>query len=317
MEIINAALANKHENQDSCGQGSCGCHDEINNPAVNHGDFSEVEDDLQAAKRANDTPSEVPEIFVNGTEITEHSVLAEMQYHPAENKRQSMVKAAEYLIIGELIKQKARELGVDFNETTLDTQSEYELINQLIDIDCSAPEASEQECERFYQQNKAKFITSPLLEVRHILLSAAPDDVAERLRVKDVAEDMMHTIKHSPSSFDELVVSHSSCPSKAMKGNLGQISQGQTVPEFERHLFKATQGLIGYPIETRYGFHIVFVDRKVEGAELPYEYVKDKVKDYLDEKVQRKNIAQYIQQLIQAADIVGFNFNYEGLPLVQ
>lgn len=313
MEIINAAL--KQEQQHS----SCGHHhhDEIDNPAINHGEFSEVEEELQAAQRVDETVSEVPEIKVNGVEITEQSVLAEMQYHPAETKRQSMVKAAEYLIIGELIKQKARELGVSFNEMALDTQSEYELINQLIDIDCNIPAASDTECERFYLQNREKFQTSPLLEVRHILLAAAPDNVSERMQTKDIADEMLQTLKNSPASFNELVVSHSACPSKAMKGNLGQVSQGQTVPEFERHLFKAEVGLIDYPIESRYGFHLVFVDRKVEGAQLPFDYVKDKVTEYLNEKVQRKNIAQYIQQLIQAADISGFNFDYDNSPLQQ
>ena len=310
MEIVNAAPTNKQNH-------SCDCSDDIENPAINHGDFSEVEDDLQAAKRSCNTPSEVPRILVNGIEITEHSVLAEMQYHPAETKRQSMVKAAEYLIIGELIKQKARQLGVAFNEMALDTQSEYTLINQLIDIDNSAPRASEEECERFYQQNKSKFTTSPLLEVRHILLAASPNDCEERLRVKDTAEELIQKISNLSSCFGELAQNYSACPSKAMKGNLGQITQGQTVPEFERQLFTAKVGLVQYPIETRYGFHIVSVDRKVEGTELPYHYVKDKVEEYLNEKVQRKNIAQYIEQLIQDADIVGFNFDYDGSPLVQ
>ncbi|WP_448210983.1 peptidylprolyl isomerase [Colwellia sp. MEBiC06753] len=313
MEIINAAPIAEHQHHHACD----GHHGEIDNPAINHGDFSEVEDELQAAKRVNDIPSEVPEITVNGKLITEQSVLAEMQYHPASSKRQSMVKAAEYLIIGELIKQKAQELNVPFNEIALDTQSEYELINQLIELEYASPVASTAECERFYQQNKQKFTTSPLLEVRHILLAAAPDDTNERMRLKDVADDMIQTLTNSPTSFNELVASHSACPSKAMNGNLGQISQGQTVPEFERQLFKAEQGLIQYPIESRYGFHIVIIDRKVAGVPLPFEYVKDKVMTYLNDKVQRKNIAQYIQQLIQDADISGFNFDYDGSPLVQ
>ena len=88
MEIINAAPVNEHKHHDDCG-----CHGDIENPAINHGDFSEVEDDLAAAKRANHVPSEVPEIRVNGVELSEQEVLAEMQYHPAETKRQSMVKA--------------------------------------------------------------------------------------------------------------------------------------------------------------------------------------------------------------------------------
>ncbi len=318
MEIINAAPSagpiTSEQHSSSCG---CSDHQEINNPAVNHGDFTEAEQELQAAQRAKEIPAEVPEILVNGVEITEVQVLGEMQYHPADSKRQSMVKAAEYLIIGELIKQKAQEVGIVSDPMSLDTSSEYHLINQLIDHERITPNASEDECLRFYQQNKQKFTTSPLVELRHILLAVSPDDVNERLRMKDVADAMITTIQGAPESFNELVTQHSACPSKAMGGNLGQVSQGQTVPEFERQIFKAEAGLINYPIESRYGFHIVLIERKIEGTALPFDYVQDKVSEYLNEKVKRKTIAQYIQQLIKAADIKGFNFDYEDSPLIQ
>ena len=61
----------------------------------------------------------------------------------------------------------------------------------------------------------------------------------------------------------------------------------------------AEEGLIPFAIESRYGFHVVMVDRRIEGVALPFEYVKDRIVGYLNEKVQRKATAQYIQILIQ------------------
>jgi peptidyl-prolyl cis-trans isomerase C len=98
---------------------------------------------------------------------------------------------------------------------------------------------------------------------------------------------------------------------------LGQLSRGQTVPEFERQLFTAELGVMKYPVESRYGFHVVSVDHKIEGKPLPYEAVRDKVAEYLEEKVHRKAVSQYIQALANEADIKGFDFVSTGSPLLQ
>jgi len=45
--------------------------------------------------------------------------------------------------------------------------------------------------------------------------------------------------------------------------------------------------------------------------------VKSRIEDYLNKKVERKAIAQYIQLLIADADIEGFDFNVSSSPLVQ
>ncbi len=54
--------------------------------------------------------------------------------------------------------------------------------------------------------------------------------------------------------------------------------------------------------------YVVDVLRKVEGELLPYEAVEIKINDYLNEKVRRKAIAQYIETLISAAAIEGYDF---------
>ncbi|GHF91985.1 peptidylprolyl isomerase [Thalassotalea marina] len=312
MEIINAAPQFDASIAHQCGEEDL----VVNNPAVNHGDFTEVEDELKEAQRKLNFPPEVPEIKVNGVEISEQQVLAEMQYHSAQSKRESMVKAAQYLIVNELVKQQALAKGV-YKKTEIENVNEHEMVQRLVSFEHQTPAASENECLRFYQQNKIKFRTSPLLEVRHILLASPPENVSERIQIKEIAQQLVIQLKKGEISFDDAVQRHSACPSKSTKGSLGQVSQGQTAPEFERQLFKANTGLINYPIESRYGFHIVYVDRKIAGSDLPFDYVKQRICDYLNEKVERKTIAQYIQNLINDAEIVGFNFDFDRSPLMQ
>ncbi len=59
------------------------------------------------------------------------------------------------------------------------------------------------------------------------------------------------------------------------------------------------------PIATRYGFHVIRLDRKHEGRTLPYEVVAGRIADYLRESVRRRADAQYIARLVSAARIEG------------
>ncbi len=312
MKIINAAPPHEGDLTEH----TCASHEttQVQNPAVHHGALQQHSYRQEFGYQPLDkdaSPPEVPEIRVNGVLIAENEVLSEVQHHPAETKREAMVKAAESLIIGELLRQKAVERQLISDDCEKHSAEEASALNALIEQEVSVPTATDAEQRRFYEANKDKFATSPLLEVRHILLAAAPDDIDERIALKAVADILIASLADEPSLFDELVQQHSTCPSKAQNGNLGQISKGQTVPEFESALFAAKEGLIDYPVESRYGFHIVMVDKKIEGQQLPYDYVREKVAQYLHDKVQRKATAHYIQTLIEQAEISGFNFDIQ------
>jgi peptidyl-prolyl cis-trans isomerase C len=98
---------------------------------------------------------------------------------------------------------------------------------------------------------------------------------------------------------------------------LGQVSKGQTVPELERVLMKLPLGLHLQPLESRYGIHIVEILERIDGQQLPFAAVQQRISDYLNEKVRRKAVAQYIQQLVSSAQIEGFDFNLNPSPLMQ
>lgn len=260
-----------------------------------------------------------PEITVNGKIIPTSNIDAEMQYHPAENRRQAMISAAESLILKEVVKQRAAELslpGIKLDDE-LDAEKEYLLVEQLLELDDTPPKATEEECQHYYDANPERFYSTPIVEVKHILLAADPQDLAFRNEQQQLAEQLIQQLNAKTAVFDELVEPYSDCPSKTIKGNLGQISQGQTVPEFQKVIFASAEGLIPFAIESRYGFHIALITKKIEGEKLPYEFAKEKIANYLQERVKRKAISQYLHRLVAEADIKGFAFDVEPMAIMQ
>lgn len=257
----------------------------------------------------------IPAICVNESEISGAHIAAEMQYHPADTQREAMLKAAEALIIGELLRQRARELDLPVSDNKV-VASDEDFIEALFAAEVDIPKASDEECLRYYQARPQRFMSSPLLELRHILIASAPDDIEGRMAGKEKAAVMLAALT-AGESFSALARAESACPSKDVGGSLGQISRGQTVPEFERQVFTALPGLVPRAIESRYGFHLVFVERNIPGTQLPFTAVKETIFTYLNEKVRAKATAQYIHTLIAAATIEGYDFGVSRSPLMQ
>jgi peptidyl-prolyl cis-trans isomerase C len=117
--------------------------------------------------------------------------------------------------------------------------------------------------------------------------------------------------------FAALARDRSDCrASAAQGGSLGQFSQGETVAEFERGLDRMKIGEIAV-VETRYGFHVVRLDHRVEGEQLPFEMAHDRIAAYLMETIERKALAQYVSILAGRADITGLALAASPSPLVQ
>ena len=193
---------------------------------------------------------------------------------------------------------------------------EEDIIQRLIDQEVATPEADDDSCRTYYRNNRCRFKTPDLIEASHILLIAPKEAVKQRRETKQQADILLDELKQG-ASFKKLAMAHSACPSKKEGGSLGQLTSGKTVAEFERQVFPLPQGLAPNPIETRYGYHIVRIDRKVEGKLLDYPYVKEKISNYLKARVQRKAVSQYIHHLAGEAKIQGFELEESDSPLLQ
>ena len=257
-----------------------------------------------------------PRIRVNGVLIEPEALALELQYHPAAEQSEAMFLAAQALVIRELLLQRGQELNLQV-ATAAGESADESALRALIEHEVVVPEADEAACEHFYQSNLTRFVSAPLLAARHILLECAPDDIEERITKREQAQALIAQLQEDPQRFGELAVGHSACPSKAQGGSLGQLSKGQTVPEFEKQLFRQPQGLVSQPLESRYGFHVVYVDQRIEGVQLPYDTVAQDIRRELYQRVWQKAVAQYLQTLVGAADIQGIQLEGATSPLVQ
>ena len=256
-------------------------------------------------------------ILVNGVVIERAAIGRETQNHPAAKPIDAWQAAARALVIRELLLQEARSRGVVSDplrdeEGRIETEEEA-IIRSLVERDVQVPRATDSECRRYYEQNRARFSSPALFEVRHILLIADPSDsdACERARVE--AQAIIAELVAAPHLFAEIAAVRSACPSASSGGNLGQISRGQTVPEFEAAIEQlATPGLCREPVETRYGFHVVDVERMIESIGLPFEAVRTRIAAWLDDRVWRTAQRHYIAELVSRATIVGIDLNVEG-----
>ncbi|VVO63616.1 Chaperone SurA [Pseudomonas fluorescens] len=273
---------------------------------------------------ADDAPAQLiasseqewPIISVNEVAITPEAMAQELQYHPAESREGAVYLSARALVIRELLQQRIAELGVAL-EIGAGENEEEAATRLLLEREVTVPQCDEETSLRYYENNRGRFHSAPLLAVRHILLECAPDDAEARSLAQVQAQILLERLAEFPGSFAELAVKYSACPSKAQGGSLGQISKDQTVPELERQLFTLAPGLAGKPLESRYGWHVISVDQRIEGKPLPYEVVSTAIRTQLQQGVWQKALVQYLQTLIGAADIRGIHLQGADSPLVQ
>jgi peptidyl-prolyl cis-trans isomerase C len=249
-------------------------------------------------------------VSVNGVSIARDAIVREMQHHAAPKPIAAWQQAARALVIRELLLQRAHQLDVT-PEPISDAEGRREtddeaIMRALVEREVTVPEPDDATCRRYYENNKSRFRSSDIYEASHILFAALPADKVAHAQAHADAGAVLATLHENPDCFAMLAQAYSRCPSAAQGGNLGQITVGQTTPEFEQALVALSPGeLCAEPVATRYGFHIIRLDRKHEGRTLPYEVVAGRIADYLRESVRRRADAQYVARLVSAAKIEG------------
>jgi peptidyl-prolyl cis-trans isomerase C len=209
----------------------------------------------------------------------------------------------------ELLRQRAVATGLVANEADA-------AIERMLEREVRTPEATEAECRQYYGANAKLFVSGDLVAARHILFQLTPGAPVDALRAK--AEQTLSELLKAPERFETLARECSNCPSAQHGGNLGQIQRGETVPEFERAVFDGTwTGISAQLVKTRYGFHIVAVDRRVPGHQVPFEAVRETIAERLRVQVEKRSLEQYVRVLAGQADVRGVDLGAAPTPLVQ
>lgn len=248
-------------------------------------------------------------IAVNGVEIAESAVLAEMQYHPAESADAARRMAAEALVVRELLRQEAQARGFGDDESAFDA---------LLEADVATPAPDEETCRRYFENNRKRFGSPELFEAQHILVAAMPDDEPDWSAAQAKAAALARQVADDPARFEALARQHSACPSASGGGHLGQIGRGSLVPELESYVFAMQAGeTCPVPVASRYGWHIVRVIARTPTREITFAEARARVADHLTAASWRRAVSQYIALLAGRARIEGLSLRSAPSPLVQ
>ncbi len=140
-------------------------------------------------------------------------------------------------------------------------------------------EVSDDMLKQQYQANIQQYQVPNRVHVEHILIMTVGKTTdAEVEEVRKKAEDVLKQVKKG-GKFEDLAKKYSEDPgSKDKGGDLSWITQGQTVPEFEKTAFSLNPGQVSDLVKTQYGFHIIKALEKETAHTKPFEEVKDSLR---------------------------------------
>jgi len=147
-------------------------------------------------------------------------------------------------------------------------------------------DVKDEEIKAYYDENKAQFVSGPSVAASHILVDS-----------EEKAKEIQAKIEAGEVSFEDAAREHSSCPSKENGGALGEFTQGQMVPEFDKAVFSMEVGELRGPVKTQFGFHIIKLTAKNESKEIAFNDVKDQIMSALIQEKRQKAYESKINQL--------------------
>jgi peptidyl-prolyl cis-trans isomerase D len=152
-----------------------------------------------------------------------------------------------------------------------------------------------------YQANIQQYQVPNRVHVEHILFMTVGKTDAEVDEIKKTAEDALAQTKKKGANFEDLAKKYSQDPgTKDKGGDLGWLTQGQTVPEFEKTAFSLEKGQVSSLVRTQYGFHIIKVLDKETAHTRPFDEVKDSIRAPLMLQEADKQASDTADQLAKA-----------------
>lgn len=196
----------------------------------------------------------------------------------------------EELVKKEVLYQEAVKKNLNKDAEYLKKVEDFKkitLVSLLLEKEIEAKaKVTDQEVKDYYDKNKADFAPINQIRASHILLKTEEEAKKAYERLKK-GEDFVQIAKKS--SIDKGSVKKG--------GDLGYISKGQMVREFESAALKLKPGEISEPVKTQLGYHIIKVTDKKMGKVIDFEQVKDLLSQRLSAKKQKEVFDSYMEGL--------------------
>jgi foldase protein PrsA len=147
-------------------------------------------------------------------------------------------------------------------------------------------------------------------------------DTGEQVRAKHILVPDLKTAQlveaqlKAGATFESLAAKYSTDPSSKSKGGeLGFFSKGQMVPPFEAAAFSQPIGVVGPPVKSPFGYHIIVVEERKPPVVATMANSGDKIRAQLKQTKEQQEIPVFLQGLRAKAKIDIYDPNLkDALP---
>ena len=143
------------------------------------------------------------------------------------------------------------------------------------------PLVTEEEMKAVYDEEAAKLQQTERVRARHILVGTEQE-----------AKDILGRLNKG-EKFEDLAKQFSLDGSKDYGGDLGYFTAPEMVPEFSKATFALKTGETSPPVMTDFGWHIIRLDDRKQGAAQPFDQVKSAIRNVL----LRKKVSETMEKV--------------------
>lgn len=165
---------------------------------------------------------------------------------------------------------------------------------------------AEEDIQDYYESNLEKFKNPKTVQARHILIKVDQNAIPEEVeKARQRAEDVLKLAREG-QDFATLARQYSEGPTKAKGGDLGTFRREAMVKPFADKAFSMNAGDISDPVRTRFGWHIIKVEKVNPAKTLSLEEASADIEKTL--KTERsKNLAYDEAEAVYDATFEGQN----------
>jgi peptidyl-prolyl cis-trans isomerase D len=171
----------------------------------------------------------------------------------------------------------------------------------------SKVKVSDDEIQAYYDDHPNEFQNPKTVEARHILIKVDQDAGTEKVaEAKKRIEDILQKAR-SGQDFAELAKQYSEGPSKDKGGYLGTFKRDAMVKPFADKAFSMESDEISDPVQTRFGWHLIKIEKVNEATTTPLPDAK--------EDIRKKMVDDHAKLLAYDAAESVFDASFDGSPL--
>ena len=138
-------------------------------------------------------------------------------------------------------------------------------------------EITDDDIQAYYQRNLNRYMAPETRNARHILLRSSEGETAEQVtEKKEKIHGILARIRQG-EDFAALAKEFSEDGSAARGGDLGFFGRGQMIGPFEEAVFSMNEGGVSEVVETRFGFHLIKLEKIRPAAIQSVDEVKTEI----------------------------------------